>query len=465
MQRAAVHLSVVVAACSVISSGAGWTPPRAGGTFNERAILRASDAQNFDRFGGAVAISDDTAIVGANGEDGGPGDPASFAGAAYVFDRDEGGAGNWGQVARLAASDLQFEDFFGDAVAIHGNTAIVGAPGEDGGAGDPLAEAGAAYVFEFFEGFGWLQVAKLTASDAGTLDFFGTAVAVSGDTAVVGASLESGGPGDPLSQAGAVYVFGRDEGGENDWGEVTKLAASDLEQGDTFGSSVAISGDTLVVGSPNERGGPGNPLMAAGAAYVFEFFDGFGWLEVVKLTASDAQEFNEFGSSVAISGGDAVVGARQPEVVDGAGAAYVFGRDEGGMNHWGEVTRLTAPDAQSDDEFGISVALSGDTVVVGAQSEDGGPGDPFPGAGAAYVFQSVAGAGWHHTAKLTASDPGNSDNFGRSVAISAGTAVIGTPDDEAAHVFRESFLQIFITALHEAIAARTPAFGRCCGYR
>ncbi len=174
-------------------------------------------------------------------------------------------------------------------------------------------------------------MAKLTASDAQAGDYFGWSVSISGDTVIVGARGEKGGPGDPASWAGAVYVFERNQGGADNWGQVQILRASDAQAYDNFGYSVAISGDTVVVGAFQEDGGPGDPLQ-------------------------------------------------------GAGAAYIFARNQGGADNWGQVQILRASDAQAEDSFGHSVAISGDTVVVGAVGEDGGPGGPLTYAGAAYVF-------------------------------------------------------------------------------
>ena len=222
------------------------------------------------------------------------------------------------------------------------------------------------------------EVKKLLASDAEPRDAFGFSVAVSGDTAVVGAAGEDAGATD----AGAAYIFQRDEGGTDNWGELKKLTASDAQDSSGFGA-VAVSGDTAVVGANNENAGG----IAAGAAYVFGRDQGGSdnWGEVKKLTASDRQPAALFGSSVALSGDTAVAGApsiqtgtRKP----GPGAAYVFQRDEGGAGNWGEVAKLTASDAQVNDVFGISVAVSGETAIVGASVEDAAGSN----AGAAYVF-------------------------------------------------------------------------------
>ena len=400
----------------------------------EVEILSASDGEDSNRFGHSVAVSGDTAFVGAHREDDGGND----AGAVYIFERDAGGTGNWGEVKKLTASDAEADDRFGFSVAVSGDTAVVGALD-----GDALSDAaGAAYVFQRDEGGAdnWGEVKKLTASDAEPDDRFGWSAAVSGDVAVVGAWTEDA----EGNNAGAAYVFGRDEGGTGNWGEVKKLTASNAEAFDFFGHSVAVSGDVAVVGAWSEdAGGSG-----AGAAYVFQRNAGGAgnWGEVKKLTASDAQEFDLFGFSVAVGGDTAVVGALDGDALsDAAGAAYVFQRDEGGADNWGEVKKLTASDAEPDDQFGWRAAVSGDTAVVGARFEDAGGSE----AGAAYVFQRDQGGvdNWGEVKKLTASDAESVDFFGVSVAVSGDTAVVGADAGGggsnaagAAYVFEELLL-------------------------
>ncbi len=420
---------------------AGANYPLTIDPFIEGSILRASDAAPFDSFGAAVAISGDTVVVGASAEDGGPGDPLAQAGAAYVFERDHGGVGNWGEVKRLAASDPQVQDQFGISVAVSLDTVLVGAYGEDGGPGDPLTFAGAVYVFERDHGGidNWGQVKRITASDAGEYDYFGFSLSISGDTAIVGAYGEAGGPNDPLLAAGAAYVFERNLGGADNWGEVTKLTASDAQADDIFGVTVAISGDLTVVGAIYESGGPGDPLPGAGAAYIFHRNRGGAdtWGQVTKLTASDAQPNDFFGEGVAISGSAAVVGAWQESGGAGdpatqGGAAYVFARDWGGFGNWGEVKKLTSSDLQANDSFGRSVGISSNTVVVGASVESGGPGDPISRAGAAYVFERGHGGleNWGEARKLTASDAQAQDGFGWRVAIWDDTAIVAASAED-----------------------------------
>jgi len=210
----------------------------------EDVKLTASDAAGGDSFGLRVSISGDTAIVGARQNDDACIPVTSFceSGSAYVFGRDVGGADNWGEVAKLTASDAALDDFFGTSVSISGDTAIVGADTDDDGG----SASGSAYVFGRDVGGAdnWGQVAKLTASDAAGGDLFGISVSISGDTAIVGAR---GGDG-PVVNSGSAYVFGRDFGGADNWGQVAKLTASDAAGGDFFGIFVSISGDTAMVG-------------------------------------------------------------------------------------------------------------------------------------------------------------------------------------------------------------------------
>ncbi len=403
--------------------------------------LTASDAEAGDWFGWSVAVSGDTAVVGSFFEDG----EGVSRGAAYVFGRDQGGAGAWGQVTKLIALDGKDADDFGQSVAVSGNIAVVGASTAAASSG-AFSFEGAAYVFQGGAGT-WGQVGRLAAVDAEAVDRFGISVAVSGDTVVVGAYLEDAG-GDA---AGAAYVFGRDQGGAGNWGQVAKLAASDAQAGDWFGISVAVSGDTAVVGAINEDVGGSD----AGAAYVFQRDQGGAgnWGQVAKLTASDARDYDWFGQSVAVSGDTVVVGAENAAAgnVFGAGAAYVFQRDEGGAGNWGQVKKLSASDAHLFDAFGHSVAVSGDTAIVGAFFAEAGGVD----AGAAYVFRRDQGGAdnWGQAEKLTAFDAQYNDRFGASVAVSGDTAVMGAHLESA---FGSEAGAAYISTLAIDTTASTP---------
>ena len=272
---------------------------------DQYAKLAASDGASYDLFGISMAIDGDTVVVGAYLDD----DAGSASGSAYVFRTSDGGA-TYGQVAKLTAADAAAGDYFGGSVAIDGDTVVIGATI---GARDNNGDRGAVYVFRTTDsGATYGQVAKLTASDAATGDSFGHSVAITGDTVVVGTYLKE-----------AVYVFLSTDGGAS-YGQVAKLTASDAAAGDNFGISVAIDGDTIVVGSPyDDDACPDNMYCNSGSAYVFRTNDGGAtYGQLAKLTASDAAANDKFGYSVAIGGDTVVVGASG--VYDSRGAAYVF---------------------------------------------------------------------------------------------------------------------------------------------
>lgn len=375
--------------------------------WEEITKLTNPEGADQDSYGYSVAISGDTAVVGAYLESG----SGVNRGAAHIYERNLGGWNNWGEVTRLIASDEEDNDIFGLSVAINGDLIVVGALGKDNA-------AGAAYVFQRNQGGpdNWGEVGILTASDAEEGDKFGYSVGVSGETVVVGANYEDG-AGDTR---GAAYAYQRNLGGVDNWGEAGKLTASDAADMDNFGISVAISGDTVVVGAPYR-----------GAAYIFDRNQGGAdnWGEVSKLISSDAIDFGYFGYTVAISEDTVVIGA---DMKTGGGAAYIFDRNLGGEDNWGEVIKLTSFDQEDYDSFGFSVFINGDSVVVGAISEDGLGTD----RGAAYVFDRNQGGtnNWGELAKLTASDAEDGDMFGFSVSISGKTVIVGTPVEDVPDV-------------------------------
>jgi hypothetical protein len=438
----------------------------------QQAYLKVSTADVIGSFGASVAVSGDTVVVGAPNEDssatGVNGVEADYrapdSGAAYVFVRS---AGVWSQQAYLKASNTDFDDQFGWSVAISGDTVVVGAHREDSDAtgvngsqtNHNAARAGAAYVF-VRSGGAWSQQAYLKASNTGAGDRFGFAVAISGDTVVVGAHNEdSGATGvngnqaiDGAANSGAAYVFGRSGGV---WSQQAYLKSSNSEVADYFGRSVAVSGDTVVVAAhledSNATGVNGNQANNtgdnSGAAYVFVSSGGV-WSQQAYLKASNAGQNDHFGFAVAISGETLVVtalledsnatGANGNEADNSAadsGAAYVFVRSSG---VWSQQAYLKASNTGVSDWFGHSVAVSGDTVVVGAWREDSNAigmngnqaNNGASDSGAAYVFVRSGGA-WSPLVYLKASNTGLYDMFGHSVAVSGGTLVVGAPGESS----------------------------------
>ncbi len=393
-------------------SGSAYVFDLTAGSWSEMNKLTSKGAAD-DQFGISVSLSaGNRALVGAYRDDD---QSAANAGSAYVFELI---AGSWSEVAKLTASDGSFGDQFGYSVSLSGDRALVGSIGDD----DNGSESGSAYVFELIAG-SWSEVAKLTASDGALGDQFGFSVSLSGDRALVGA-IDGGDNG---SESGSAYVFELIAG---NWSEMAKLTASDDASGDQFGYSVSLSGDRALVGAYLDDDNGSN----SGSAYVFDLSGG-SWLETAKLTANDGENEDLFGSSVSLFGDRALVGA----YLDGdngfaSGSAYVFDLTTGS---WSEVAKLTASDGAFGDQFGYSVSLSGDRVLVGAIEG----GDNGSESGSAYVFELIAG-NWSEMAKLTASDGAFGDQFGSSVSISGARTLVGAyknddrgSDSGSAYVF------------------------------
>lgn len=254
----------------------------------------------------------------------------------------------------------------------------------------------------------------LLPADAGPGDLIGQAVAVSGTQIVFGSGNHDHGA---LIVSGGAWIYEW----QGSWQQTAELVPADLQSQDNFGASVAITTDRALIGMVGDDDQASN----AGAAYVFEKIAG-NWVEVAKLKASDGATGYEFGAAVDIDGDFAIVGAPRAGVTPlNAGKAYVFQRQAGGL--WLEVDQLTATDAQSSDEFGRDVALSGTRAIVGAPRDDDGGGN----SGSAYLFDRQLDANWLQVAKLIASDDDAGDFFGTSVDVSGDTAVAGAYLDEA----------------------------------
>jgi hypothetical protein len=368
----------------------------------EEAKLKGSENSQGDFFGSGVALFGDTAVVGAEGDD----LSTSFQheGTAYVFVRS---GTSWSEQARLSASDAGSSDQFGSAVAVWDDTAVIGAWADDHSG---LSNAGSACVF-VRSGSSWTEQAKLTAPLASSYAQFGISVAVSGDTAVIGANLADlrG-----LPNAGTASVFVRSG---TRWSWQATLKASDATAL-SFGTSVAVSGDTVVVGAPQGSG----PATADGSAYVF-VRSGSQWTQQAQLVGADAAGATGFGRSVSVWGDTLAVGADQTALLDApyAGSAAVYVRSG---TAWQLQARLAASDAAPYDHFGRAISVTEGTVLVGASDAAvGSQGD----AGVAYLFVR-SGASWTQQARLTASGIADDGHFGASVALSGDTSLVGGPE-------------------------------------
>ena len=274
----------------------------------------------------------------------------------------------WTQRAKLLAGDGEGFDHFGSAVAISGDTIVVGAQSDDHtGIG---SNSGSAYVF-VGAGSSWTQQAKLVPTDAAGSNLIGDSVDIDQDTVVIGAPVHSHG----VTQSGSAYIFFRNG---STWTEQAELLANAPVSGDRLGNSVGISGDTVVVGAElaDNIGGVG-----AGSAYVYSR-SGTTWNEQAYLIASDAGGGDAFGSGVTVNRHTILVGAKREDDPINSGALYVFGREG---TTWTEQQKVVASDADSLDEFGRAVALSGNTVLVGANLDD----DFGSSSGSGYIFQVV----------------------------------------------------------------------------
>ena len=436
-------------------------------SFSQEAYIKASNTGESDQFGSVVSISGDTMVVGAELEDsnstGVNGDAGNNfginSGAVYVFVRT---GATWVQQAYLKASNTDSSDRFGLSVSISGDTVVVGAHLEDSNAtgvdGDQSNDSlsnntGAAYVF-VRTGTSWTQQAYLKASNTDGGDYFGYSVSISGNTVLVGAFLEDSNAtgvdgdqsNDSISNSGSAYVFVRTG---TSWAQQAYLKASNTNFAYQFGFSVSISGDTLVVASPyedsNATGVNGNQNNTSenisGAAYVF-VRTGTSWDQQAYIKASNTQGGDQFGRSVSISGDTVVVstnledsnatgidGDQSDNSAENSGAAYVFFRNG---TSWAQQAYLKASNTDTGDEFGQSVSISGDTIVVGAPVEssdatgfNGDESDNSTSAsGAAYVFVRT-GTIWAQQAYFKASNTNAVDLFGYSVSISSDTIVVG----------------------------------------
>jgi uncharacterized repeat protein (TIGR01451 family) len=384
-----------------------------------------------------VFIRSDPAILAAS--------RATSPAGSNVDPRSRSATAAFAHEAQFSGAVDSFEETlaqFGSAIAVSGDTVVVGAPYDNA----TVADMGHAYVF-VRSGTTWSVQQVLVASDGAAGDNFGHAVAISGDLIVIGARYGGSPSG---SNAGAVYVFARTG---TTWSELQKLLPADLPPVGSFGHSVSLSADTIVVGAPLDST-PGR--TDAGSAYVF-VQAGPTWVQQQKLIASDPGVLNYFGFSVSVSGDRAVVGAPSDPLRSDTGAVYVFVRAAG---VWSEEQKLLASDGTTNDFFGYSIALDGNTIVVGARSDDAPPVD----AGSAYVFVQ-SGAVWIEQQKLVAPDQNQDANFGHTVSISGDTVVVGSPHNDgsgaysgAAYAFVRS--QTVWTLQQKLVAADTAAFDR-----
>jgi hypothetical protein len=390
-----------------VGTGSAYVFVYDGESWNEEDKMTASDAGDRDQFGGVVSLWGDRALIGASGNS----DFGGTTGSAYIFERS---GSNWIQVKKLLASDAGSSAYYGFAVSLDGDTALIGAFGDDASG----FRAGAAYVYER-NGGTWDHETKLEPADANAYFRFGEGLSLDGDIALIGAS----GYSTTGYAHGAAYVFVRNGG---TWSQQARLIANDPDIGSAFGRDVSLSGDTALIGASADEDDDGDDK---GAAYVFVRSEG-SWTQEVKIKAFDRAENDGFGSAVSIDGDTVVIGAPDDDDLGNrSGSVYVYVRD--GAN-WDLEAKLTPGDAAIEDYFGYSLAIDGDTAVIGAYGDH----DLGSGSGSAYIFLR-SGTEWNYQAKLLADDGAHRDFFGYSVDLSGDTAVIGAYGNDKSEYIRE----------------------------
>ncbi len=377
----------------------------------------ASDGLGGDLYGASVAVSGSYAVVGAKGADAN----GANSGTAYVLLQSETNQDDWEQVAILDPAGVGADDQFGASVAVHTNWIVVGAPQDD----DLGLNAGAAYIFK--KGAtpnAWTLLKKITAADGFAGDNFGAAVSVNGDNILIGASRND----EKGQEAGAAYLFSKDQGGAENWGQVAKIKATDGQSGDMFGASLELDGDFALIGAALDDD---NSMMNKGAAYLFAKNQGGAnaWGQLKKLTASDGAALDNFGYSVGISANAVIVGANyDDDKGEKSGAAYIFERNFGGADNWGQATKLVASDGTAGDQLGFAVAINGNFTAAGARFDN----IKGTNSGAAYIWERQPNGAWEYVSKIYDQQGGKNDQFASTIDIYKRIIIVGAPQDDVA---------------------------------
>lgn len=349
-------------------------------------------------------------------------------------------AQEWNDILKKVATDRATNDGFGYSVSISGSYAIVGAQeeDEDENGNNTLSNAGSAYLLKFIKGK-WVEIKKLVASDRAIDDQFGFSVSISGDYAIVGSIYDDEDENgiNTLANAGSVYIFKKDEGGTDNWGEIKKLVASDRTAGSKFGYSISNEGNLIIISAAYENSG--------GKAYIFEKdFGGVdNWGERKILESTDKAAGDLFGFSISIYGDYIVVSAVAEDedeaggnTVSNAGSIYLFKKDQGGVNNWGQLIKIVSPYRDDSDFFGHSVSIYGDYLVVGARDddEDDDGDNDVTNAGGVYLFKKDQGGvdNWGIIKKFIAPVRNTYDYFGAVVAMFGNDIIVGayTEDED-----------------------------------
>ncbi len=374
-------------------------------SWNEIIKTVASDRATEDNYGYSVAIDGEHAVIGARTKDVmDNGTLRQQTGAVYFLHYENG---SWNEIqAEIIPESMSNEQYFGFSVSISGNYALVSAPGKS-------SRRGSVYVYRYENGI-WIYSHVITAFDAELSDEFGYSVSMSGDYAIIGSRYEdhdeTGSILTKVSNAGSAYIYHLTD---TTWALMQKIVASDRESSDNFGFSVSISGDYAIVGAYGEDHdlNGSSKKSAAGSAYIYHNDNGT-WSEVTKIVASDRASYDNFGYNVCIDGNYAIVGARNADA--SAGSAYVFYNNNGS---WSETQNLEPEDLEGGDLFSFAISIDGNYAVISAYRDD-------TDAGSLYTYRNMAGT-WVQNSKVVSSDITDNDNFGFSVAMSGDQIIAG----------------------------------------
>ncbi len=389
--------------------------------------LLASNPNFGDFFGEHLAIDGDTLVIVGD---------STGQGGGYIFERNGGGSNAWGEVAKLVSPDPT--DDLNNGVAIDGNLIALGGPRSD--------QSGVVFVFERDAGGPGLcaPIARFVSPDEDPDDDAFWNPAIDGNTLAVGATGDSEGAG---FGTGAVFAYERDETAPQGWRYVQKLIASDPNGQAKFGYSLDIDGDLMVVGAARDD----SFAIQGGSAWVFRRGPEGVWDQVASLKDPAPEDDGHFGEGVAVEGDTVVVG--NPGEDSNAGALHVFGRDIGGPSNWGLEAVLQTADSDNGNSLGVSVEMDDGRIVAGAPRSN-----PTDGrTGALHVFERGLGGEWVEVARLVSSD-GGEDWLGEAVGVQGGTVVGGAAfDDEGGFDAGAAF--VFQAVAHPGLAVT----GACPG--
>ena len=368
--------------------------------------IAASDGASDDSFGRSVSIYENTLVVGAYGDD-------NRRGSAYIFEKDSNG--DWSQIQKITNSRTSnnrvSDDYFGGSVSIYEDIIVVGAHGAPN---YNYPFSGSAYIFEKNSNGVWSLIRTMTGNRKDSYSSFGRSVSIYKNTLVVGEIKDDG----RKTDSGSAYIFEKNYKGV--WNQ-RRIAASDGESGDRFGSSVSIYENTLVVGAYLDDDKGSN----SGSAYIFEKNSNGVFEQSQKITASNGINDDKFGHSVSIYEDTLVVGAfGDDDKGSNSGSAYIFEKDSNGV--FEQSQKITASNGINDDKFGHSVSIYEDTLVVGAFGDD----DKGSNSGSAYIFEKDSNGDWNQIQKITASGGASNDYFGSSVSVYEDTLVVGAYLDD-----------------------------------